>query len=166
MSDEERQREEQERLRASAGADRADDGRPAGDDDAWLERFRDVYAPEPMSPAERRAFDARLEERIEVEARRGPLWLPIWQPVVAAAAIAALAVWLVWSPAPDTSPTVPTEVATARRPASLADWEREILAAADPATAPESAGSEEILPDDYRAIAGMFLGGGGGANAR
>ena len=170
MSDE---RNEREARAANTEAVRADDARRDGDgaqqggeDAAWLERVRDVYTPEPMSPAERLAFDTRLEERIETSARSGLFGLPLWQPI-SLMAVVAVAVWLTISPAPaPTTPDAPPEVASVRRPASLADWEREILAAAEPGSTPNSATGDEILPDDYRAIAGLFLGADGGGTGR
>jgi hypothetical protein len=114
-----------------------------------------------MSTAERRAFDARLEARLEARRSRSRLPLPLWQPI-AAAAVLAIAGWLVWSP-PSGPPEVDAPTVTAHGPrAALSEWEREILAAADPVATPVAPGGAAILPDDYRAIAGLFLGGGSG----
>ncbi len=176
MSDERGHREELERKAAEAERTsepssedvlRTGDGAEARDDEAWLERMREVYAPPPMSPTERRAFDARLEERIEAESQRGPFGLRLWQPI-AVAAVAAAAAWLAFAPSSDPTPELvpaPTEFASSRTATSLADWEREILAAAEPTAGSDVAVGEDILPDDYRAIAGLFLDDDRGATA-
>ncbi len=159
-----------DRRRALEGDPMNDSAEVDPRDDAWLEQVRDAYAPPPMSPTERRAFDARLEARVEAEAHRAFFGLRLWQPI-AAAAVAAAAAWLVLGPSAEPAPEivpppVPTTLATTRAATSFADWEREILAAADPAAAsPDAASADDYLPDDYRAIAGLFLEGGRGATA-
>jgi len=130
-------------------------------DDAWVERVREVWAPDEMTPAERHAFDVRLETRIESNARRGFAGRPLWQPI-AAVAVAAIALWLVWGSAltPEGTEAKLRDRIAGHRPASLAAWEREILAAAEDDAEAGASTDATILPDDYRAISGLFLEGG------
>lgn len=143
---------------------RSDQARHASDGaahDEWVERVREVWSPEEMTPAERHAFDVRLETRIDADAHRGFMGRPLWQPF-AAAAVTALALWLVWGAAltPEQHTPQPVDRIAAQRPASLAAWEREILAAAEDDAEAGASTDSTILPDDYRAISGLFLEGG------
>jgi hypothetical protein len=157
--------DERAAVRGATDRDAIGESVDAEEDLLWLERVRDVYTPEPMTTAEQRAFDARLEQRIDAAARRGPFGLRMWQPI-AAVAVAAAAAWLTYGTPPEPSPTATSpqaDFASMRRPASLADWEREILAAAEPEASTQAAANDRILPDEYQAIDGLFLAGGGGA---
>ena len=131
-----------------------------GDDAAWLARVRDDWGPEPMTPAERTAFDSRLAERIATAQRRRHVWT-LARPALAVAI--ALALWLVASsPAPE-RPQEPTTMASSNpqaagtRPASLRAWQRQLMTAPDP-----SGAGEAQLPADYRALDSLFMAGGRG----
>lgn len=129
------------------------------DDARLVARLRDAFAPEPLSPARRAAFDAGLQERLERRRRRTVLW-PALGATLATAAVAAL---LVVRGAPELDPT-PIAVAPAPAPAP----------SAAPASAPNVVGraaallyadaevddrdaDDDGLPDEYAAIAGAFL---------
>lgn len=165
MSDEERRREPTKEHSAepwSSREHRDTEDTPDARDDVWLERVRAVWRPEELSPGERRAFDARLEARIEAAAGRRWWSVPAWQPVTAIL-VAALAAWLVSagdSPGPD---PLPDPAMAARRPASLTAWEHEILNAGEAGT-PATPVDDAMLPDDYRALAGLLLERGDIAN--
>jgi hypothetical protein len=113
-------------------------------DDTLLERLQAGYAPEPLSPARAAAFERRLRERVERAGRRDA-WRPAAPLILAAsAALVLLAVWL--RPVPERS---------AERAGA---WELELLFASDVdprADQPEA----NALPDDYRAIASLWLDG-------
>lgn len=130
-------------------------------DEAWLARVRDVYEPEPMTPAQRLAFDARLEERID-RTRRRNLIVSIAGPVLLAAAAALI--WIAVAPqAPGPRPA--TQVATdtqPTRPASLRAWQHEVIAAADPTESTRVGPSSADLPAEYQALDSLFLAGANG----
>ncbi len=111
-------------------------------DDTLRERLRSEYAPEPLSPARAAAFDRRLRERVERAGRRSA-WRPAVPLILAASAAAVLlAVWL--RPAPERA----AEMAGA--------WELELLFASDVDPRADRA-EANALPDDYRAIASLWL---------
>ena len=137
-------------------------------DEAWVSRVRDVYEPETMTSAQRAAFDARLEARIE-RASRGRWTIAIARPALVAAVAAAL--WLNISP--EDAPPEPERVAVmsapapASRPESLRAWQREMMAVADPASTDSIAPQTEDLPADYQALDSLLLAGGhGGSHGR
>jgi hypothetical protein len=106
-------------------------------DDRWLERVRDEFRPEPMSPERAVAFRRALDERIERSAGARRLALPAF----AAAAAAAAALWLAW---PVTSPTQQdTSVASAALD-SFVDPDQ---------SASELAERPDYLPADYQGLA-------------
>ncbi len=109
------------------------------DDERWLERVREVYRPEPLTPARRAALDRSLEERI-----RRPRWSGAWRPAFGAlaAGLAALALLL----------ALPTSQ-TPERVYAEAAWEWEVFY-------PEElgeAGVDDALPGEYGVLASLFL---------
>jgi hypothetical protein len=120
--------------------------RPERDgDERWLARVREAYAPPPASAAERAAFDARLRERLEAP-RRAP-WLPL--SVGAGLATAALAALLaLWPEAAVRAPD--------RTVAAADDWSGELLLD-DGSAYGDADDSEDALPPQYAAIAGVWL---------
>ncbi|RIK90542.1 MAG: hypothetical protein DCC71_25505 [Proteobacteria bacterium] len=109
------------------------------DDDAFVRRVRDAYAPPPLSAAQRTRFDAALEERIARERWR---FAP-WAAAALAGGAAALLVLSRLGPL-----ATPPEVADETTPE-----EEYVLALAGGADEFEAA-----LPVEYRAIAGMIDG--------
>lgn len=120
-----------------------------GAEKEFVERLDAVYAPAPMTAAERVGFDEGVRARLERRWRR-----PLLIPALGAATAAAL-VWLVFSQA--TGPiSPPGEEASG---ASLAGaWEDELFLSSD-LSASEDREESESLPDDYLAIASVFLDG-------
>jgi hypothetical protein len=110
-----------------------------------LARIREHYAPEPLAPARRSAFDAGLRERVE-RSRRRTGWVPALAAGLAAAALAGLLLRGTGT-APDTKPLS----------AATEAWENALLYG-DPA-AYEDAGTvpDASLPPQYAAIASTFL---------
>ena len=122
-----------------------DDARQDAEERTFVERIAAEFAPPAMSEARAAAFDARLRERLDARPRRGGVWLPA---LVTAAAVCAI--WLgtgLWS-ASD-----PPRSASAAAGA----WETELLLGSDLVADPDDAGG--YLPDDYSAIAAVFLDG-------
>lgn len=113
----------------------------------FVRRLADAYAPRPASPQERVAFRAELDRRIE-RGRSRP-WLPALGGVAAAGLALALVLGQTGS-APAPAPG-----------ASLADTSPEeallALATAGSDTL-EGEEGDENLPDEYEAIASLFLG--------
>lgn len=122
----------------------SDAGNDGPDLERWLERVRDGYAPPPVTPAQRAAFDARLRERVDAP-RRGLPWLPL--SVGAGLAAAALAALLVLR-APVA--TVPAGIAAADD-----EWAGEILLEDGSAYGDDD--PEDALPPQYAAIASAWL---------
>jgi hypothetical protein len=122
----------------------------SAEDEEFVERLSVGFAPVPLPPARRAAFDLALADRI-ASRRRSRLIAPVLATAVAAAAVA----WFVVPAALDPA-------ATGRRgevvSESAARWERELF---DPTAliGPEDADGAEQLPDDYAAIAAVFLDG-------
>jgi hypothetical protein len=144
------------------------DERPklAREDEDFVKRVAASYAPPPMAAAERAAFDEALLGRIRGShpARR---WLTVaWLP--AAAAVALAVVWL-FSLSPGTDESAPSEEIV---PAlSARAWEEEIFLALsaraweeelfleDGSFESEQQDESELLPEEYIAIASVFLDG-------
>ena len=127
------------------------DERPprGGSEEEFVDRLAAAYAPAPMTAGERAAFDASIRARLERPARR-----PMLVPAIGAAAAAAL-VWFVFSQAIGPIP-LPGEEESAAVVAS--SWEDELFLSND-LSASEDREESETLPDDYLAIASVFLGG-------
>jgi len=118
------------------------------DDSRFVKSLAEGYAPEPMTPAQQVAFDEALRERIEGRSSRWRPMAALSIPAVAAAALAAL--WLVsgdarLGSAPSRAPTITAEA-----------WEAALLSPDDVVDADASEG-DEMLPDEYLAIASAFL---------
>lgn len=124
--------------------------------EAFVESLREGYAPEAPTPARAQAFDAELRERLEQPQRES--WL---RPALVTATIGALIGWLLMPPAPDPTPAeqAPPRIASeAQLQETVADWEAELLSASE--IEEFGAGSDDsFLPDEYQAIAGVFLDG-------
>ncbi len=130
-----------------------DELRLASDDEAFVRRVADAYAPSPRTAAQRVAFQAKLEERLQAEGRSRS-----WMWGVAAVATAAAAFFLlsealdsqIEEPSPQQAIAISKPLPTGHEEAQ----EDAILAIViDP-----DATSEEVLPEDYQAIASVFLG--------
>jgi len=109
----------------------------------FADRLAAHYAPPPWTSAERAGFDAALRARVE-RPQRSALLIPAF----ATAAVAAL-VWVSFSlrPAGDESNSAVTSV-----------WENELFLSSDVSPLDDRDDSE-ALPDDYLAIASLFLDG-------
>jgi hypothetical protein len=124
------------------------------EDEEFVERLAARFSPEPLSPARRAAFDDALAARI---ARRRHRWLLV--PALATAAVAAALAWLVAPGAFD-----PAKIGPANGDDVIAEttadtlWELELL---DPNAFVERDEADDLeqLPDDYAAIAVVFLDG-------
>ena len=126
---------------------------PLGPEDAaFVERLTEAFAPGPLGTAERAAFDAALEERIT---RRRSRWLGV--PILAGATLVALGAWLLlpteFGPS---APSLPGPAAVVAATQTEAEWEDELLDAMLFGEIEESDAVDE-LPDDYAAIATVFL---------
>jgi hypothetical protein len=113
------------------------------DDKAFADRLADHYAPPPWTSAKRVGFDEALRARIERPQRRG-----FAVPALATVAVAAL-VWVSFShwPAGDEP-----------NPAAASVWESELFLSSDVSPL-DDRDDNEALPDDYLAIASLFLDG-------
>lgn len=123
------------------------------DDARLIERVRAAWSPAPPTPAQRAAFDAGLEARLERAQRRHGLW-PALGVGAAAAAFATLLV-MVRSEVP--APQAPVPVAQhAPAPDATTLRAAELLYAGS-----EGTGELEVddagLPAEYAAIADVFL---------
>jgi hypothetical protein len=121
------------------------DERPRIDrgDEAFAERLAAHYAPPPWTSAERVGFDEALRARVE-RPQRSEFALP----AVVTAAIAAL-IWASFSLRPvggESNPAVPSV------------WENELFLSSDVSPL-DDRDDGEALPDDYLAIASLFLDG-------
>jgi hypothetical protein len=122
-----------------------------GAEEEFVERLAAAYAPAPMTAPERAAFDEAIRTRLERPWRR-----PLLIPAIGAAAAAAL-VWLVFS---QTRGPVPLSGEEGAAAVLAGSWEDELFLSSD-LSASEGRGESETLPDDYLAIASVFLGGQG-----
>jgi len=107
------------------------------------------YAPPPMSAAERVAFDEAIRSRLERPRRR-----PVLIPAIGAAAAAAL-IGLVLSDS-----TGPIRLAGEKDSGAVvaSSWEDELFLSSE-LSASEDRDEGESLPEDYLAIASVFLDG-------
>jgi hypothetical protein len=130
--------------------DPRDEGAPLdGADGEFVERLASSYAPAPMTAARRAAFDDAIRARLE-RPRRGPMLVP----AIGVAAAAALA-WVVFSHS--TGP-IPLSGEDEPRAAVASSWEDELFLSSD-LSAAEDSDESAALPDDYLAIASVFLDG-------
>lgn len=113
------------------------------DEAEFANRLAFHYQPRPWTPAERGQFDADLRARIERPRRRG---MPI--PALAALAVALLA-WIGFGLLPARNGSSP-DVASV--------WESELFLSSDVSPLDDRDDSE-ALPDEYLAIASLFLDG-------
>jgi len=120
-----------------------------GADKEFLDRLAEAYTPEPMTAGRRAAFDEAIRARLV-----GPQRRPLLIPAIGAAAAAGL-LWLVFSQSIGPMPQLAEEESAA---VTASSWEDEIFLSSDLGVSEDRA---EIgaLPDDYLAIAGVFLGG-------
>lgn len=118
------------------------------DDKGFVDRLAAHYAPPSSTPAKRVAFDEALRARIE-----RPQRCRLLVPALATAAVATL-VWV----------TFPPSVGPLRQggdesnPVVASVWEDELFLSSDVSPLDDRDDSE-VLPDDYLAIASLFLGG-------
>lgn len=129
-----------------------DDGRiPLSRDEArFVERVRDAYAPEPLSPARRVAFDEALRVRTARSSRAR--WIA---PALATAA--ALCGAVAWWPRTAELGATARQITTLE-PAAALEWEESIFF--PDAGELEFGGSPQgALPADYQAIASLWLDG-------
>lgn len=126
----------------------------SADETAFVNRIAEQYVPAPLAPARRAALDAELRERL-AEPSRSSFLQPALASVVVALAVGF--VWLLGALEPETPREVRIRTAVAEWRAAET-WERELL---DPQSFDAEDGSEDLdeLPDDYAAIAGLFLDG-------
>jgi hypothetical protein len=121
------------------------DERPRIDqrEQGFADRLAEHYAPPPWTSAERADFDAALWARVE-RPQRSALLVPALATVAAAALV-----WVSLSlrPAGDES-----------NPAIASVWENELFLSSDVSPLDDRDDSE-ALPDDYLAIASLFLDG-------
>lgn len=121
------------------------------EDALFVQRIAEIATPPEMSPARRRAFDRRLEERLE----RRWQWMPVLAPAVAAAALALLVIIGIRPSLDDTADQSVARLPTAVIEAEEVDFEAALLA-----FSLESFDDEDVaLPEDYLAIEEVFLGG-------
>jgi len=126
--------------------------RPERDDARFVARLRAAWTPEPLTPARRAEFDARLQARLEATRRRLGSWPALGAAGLATAALAALLL-VRGAPAPPSAP-VATPPAPARAEATGA-WAADLLYPSDEDD--EGGAGDEALPAEYAAIAGAFL---------
>jgi hypothetical protein len=120
------------------------------EDARFVERIRSHYAPPPLSPAQRTAFDARLSERLEGRRWRSPLLT-----TATTLAFALLTVWTVlpWLTRPRDVALLPRPVAT--RSESEAAFEQALFYGDLTRVKTETRSKE--LPPDYAAIESAFF---------
>ncbi len=129
-------------------------------DIAFVEQLAAHYAPPPLTPSRRAAFDAALQVRIEKRQRR---WSRLTPALAAGMAAAALALSL--SGRFGLNPSTPAGqeeagIAALEQPVQHDAWEDTVLALN--AATNEEEGEEDdnpLLPDDYLAIESAFLEG-------
>jgi len=126
----------------------------SSEDEEFLGRLVEHYAPPSLSEARSAALDAELRRRIVA-----PRGLAFARPAFAIPALMGLAIGLALALGVLDSPPEATRagVVVADGP-SAADWERDLF---DPDSFDDAdaGGDLEGLPDDYAAIAGIFLDG-------
>lgn len=128
---------------------RNDDTTLSRDDERLVERLRAEWAPAPLTAFERTRFDAKLQERLGHAHRRVGRWPALGAGLAAAAVAALLLVRIGAGPAP---PTAGTQAAEVPVPAG---WAADVLYAT--VTDEIAREPDPELPDEYAAIAGVFL---------
>lgn len=118
------------------------------DERAFAARLAELWQPSSLTPAGRAAFDAGLEAKLAARRRRRTA-LPALAALTAAAALA----WVLLPAAPADRPGGPAPVGP------TASWEYELIYDSADTVGSGEPGSSEMLPDDYRAIASVFLDG-------
>ena len=118
----------------------------------FIERLAAHYTPPPMSPAKRVTLDAALWTRLQRRSRR-PFWVPAGATIAVAAVVAwfAMTGWLSIIPTKGNAPGGGS-VVTHR----LVPWEYELIFPSEP-TGIATLDDSPMLPDDYMAIAQVFL---------
>jgi len=101
------------------------------------------YEPPPWNSAQRARFDEALQARFDRPRRPGFL-----VPALAGAAAAAL-IWFSFSPGPEVDES---------RPVVASAWESELFLSSDVSRL-DDRDESDALPDDYLAIASLFLDG-------
>ena len=121
------------------------DERPRLDQEekGFVDRLATHYEPPPWTSAERSGFDTALRARVQRPQRRG-----LWVPALATVAAIAL-VWVGFSLRPSGDEA---------RPVVASVWENELFLSSDVSPLDDRDDSE-ALPDDYLAIASLFLDG-------
>ena len=115
-----------------------------------------VYRPEPLRAEEREAWGAALEARLARRSSAGRSFGSSRGPALAGLVGGAAAAWvLVWVFAGAPSPPPETLGQTALAPSDATSWTEELLATSAWSIAAEDAPA--ALPDDYTAIAAVFL---------
>lgn len=126
----------------------------SGEDQQFVERLASHFAPPLMTVAQRVAFDKALDTRLAMRQRQ-KMFVPAFATVAVAAAVVWLSVSGLFTSLPAGGGKPETLVAEAR---TEAQWEYELLSLNAPIdSAPQD--EPELLPDDYRAIASVFLDG-------
>lgn len=129
-------------------------------DTAFVERLAAYYAPPPLTPSRRAAFDAALQARLE---KRQRVWSRLTPTLAAGMAAAVLALSLSGRFGLDSrTPASHTQagLAVVTQPAHRDTWEDTGLALN--AVSDEEEGAEDdntLFPDDYLAIESAFLKG-------
>lgn len=135
--------------------DDASDDRLRASDEAWVHRIASEFAAAPQSAAQRAAFVTTLDERIARGRRRRAVLGS--GALVVVASVVALVIVRFSQDAPLANETRPgASVASATDTPGVGAAQADAILAL--AIAPETA-SDERLPDDYEAIAGVLLGG-------
>jgi hypothetical protein len=130
------------------------DDRPRLDreEEAFVARVAQSYAPPPLSASQRAALDDALSARLQRPPRRG-----LFVPVLAAAAVAGLLL-LTFSPSLDLlRGTRGEDTVVASNTVVASVWEAELFLSSD-VSASEGRDEGEGLPEDYLAIERIFLG--------
>ncbi len=125
------------------------------DDAAFVRRIEESYRPEQLSPSRRVAFRAALDARIHRTPTR-----ELWTVLATASAIALALVLLRVSGGPIVPTGAPAPVvahATSRDPGAAAGDDTMLLALAMSDDSDDE--NDASLPDDYAAIADLFLEG-------